>query len=96
MKAFFLQTRNEGLRGAFVLGKAPQGPAWFQIWGREVREGAAILSSLHHFNFFFFPPLLDAVVIRPGLQLQRQEMGVIPKQENLTVFLTFMLEFLRA
>lgn len=40
--------------------------------------------------------LLDTVVIGPGLQLQGLESGIIPKQETVTMFLTFMSEFLRA
>lgn len=39
-------------------------------------------------------PLLDAVVIGPGLQLHGQEVGMIPKQEAVTMFYT-ICEFIR-
>lgn len=44
-------------------------------------------TSLRH----FFSSLLDAGVTRPGL-----ETGMVPEQETVAVFLTFVSEFLRA
>ena len=46
---------------------------------------------LPHITLAFFSSLLDAGVTRPGL-----ETGMVPEQETVAVFLTFVSEFLRA
>ena len=52
------------------------------------------VSSAWFFVVFFF--LLAAVVIGPGLQLHGLEIGMLPKQENVDVSLTFISESIRA
>lgn len=62
--------------------------------GRE-GMGKVLVFFLYHIISTFFP-LLDAVVVESRLQLQGLETVMILKQESVTLFLTFLSEFLRA
>ena len=84
-----LNVSMSGAKGVSFLGRF-----FCPTWRRGNEEDADILSSSHHFNFFSL--LLDAVVIGPGLQLHRLEIGMLPKQENVDVSLTFISESIRA
>lgn len=46
-----------------------------------------VFSFPHHLS----PPLLDAFVTVPGLQLLGLQTGMIPKQETVTMFLTIFI-----